>query len=162
MLISTPPFLPKISNNHFSNWSTKLQKRNTPPWVFFTFFKLCEWYQTAQRIKYKKCVVQIFRQMSDFPWQLWPLFHGNWNLHYIIFNKKICFNFKWNQCSSDVLCICRCLRACILESSLSARPVDQSTKETGYEVLFEKLLYKVTNWGINLEIHILQRQFGTH
>ena len=23
---------------------------NTPPWVFFTFFKLCKWYQIAQRI----------------------------------------------------------------------------------------------------------------
>ena len=25
-------------------------KINTPPWVFFTFFKLCKWYQIAQRI----------------------------------------------------------------------------------------------------------------
>ena len=25
-------------------------KSNTPPWVFLTFFKLCKWYQTAQRI----------------------------------------------------------------------------------------------------------------
>ena len=24
-------------------------KSNNPPWVFFTFFKLCEWYQIAQR-----------------------------------------------------------------------------------------------------------------
>ena len=23
-------------------------KRNTPPWMFFTFFKLCKWYQIAQ------------------------------------------------------------------------------------------------------------------
>ena len=23
---------------------------NTPPWVFFTFFKLCKWYQIEQRI----------------------------------------------------------------------------------------------------------------
>ena len=27
-------------------------KSNTPPWVFFTFFKLYEWYQTAQRTTY--------------------------------------------------------------------------------------------------------------
>ena len=27
-------------------------KSNTPPWVFFTFFKLCKWYQIAQRITY--------------------------------------------------------------------------------------------------------------
>ena len=25
---------------------------NTPPWMFFTFFKLYKWYQTAQRISY--------------------------------------------------------------------------------------------------------------
>ena len=27
-------------------------KSNAPPWVFFTFFKLCKWYQIAQRITY--------------------------------------------------------------------------------------------------------------
>ena len=25
-------------------------KNNTPPWMFFTFFKSCKWYQTAQSI----------------------------------------------------------------------------------------------------------------
>ena len=25
---------------------------NNPPWVFFTFFKLYNWYQIAQRITY--------------------------------------------------------------------------------------------------------------
>ena len=25
-------------------------KINTPPWMFFTVFKLCKWYQVAQRI----------------------------------------------------------------------------------------------------------------
>ena len=32
----------------------KLQasKINTPPWVFFTFFKLYKWYQIAQRITF--------------------------------------------------------------------------------------------------------------
>ena len=28
-------------------------KINTPPWVFFTFFKLYKWYQIVQRIRYK-------------------------------------------------------------------------------------------------------------
>ena len=28
-------------------------KINTPPWVFFTFFKLHKWYQIAQRITYE-------------------------------------------------------------------------------------------------------------
>ena len=27
-------------------------KINIPPWVFFTLFKLCKWYQIAQRITY--------------------------------------------------------------------------------------------------------------
>ena len=27
-------------------------KSNTPPWLFFTFFKLYKWYQIAQRITY--------------------------------------------------------------------------------------------------------------
>ena len=27
-------------------------KRNTPPWMFFIFFKLYKWYQIAQRITY--------------------------------------------------------------------------------------------------------------
>ena len=29
-----------------------LTKSNTPPWVFFTFFKLYKWYQIAQRITF--------------------------------------------------------------------------------------------------------------
>ena len=29
-------------------------KINTPPWVFFTFFKLHKWYQIAQRTTFKK------------------------------------------------------------------------------------------------------------
>ena len=30
--------------------SCNFSKINTPPWVFFTFFKLHKWYQIAQRI----------------------------------------------------------------------------------------------------------------
>ena len=26
---------------------------NTPPWVIFMFFKLCKWYQIAQRTTYR-------------------------------------------------------------------------------------------------------------
>ena len=36
-------------------------KSNTPPWVFFMFFKLHKWYQIAQRIKF-----EILQQAS--PW----------------------------------------------------------------------------------------------
>ena len=28
-------------------------KSNTPPWVFFTFLKLCKWYQIAENITSK-------------------------------------------------------------------------------------------------------------
>ena len=30
----------------------KSSKSKTPPWVLFTFFKLCKWYLIAQRIIY--------------------------------------------------------------------------------------------------------------
>ena len=29
-------------------------KSSTLPWVFFTFFKLCKWYQIAQRVSYNQ------------------------------------------------------------------------------------------------------------
>ena len=38
-------------------------KRDTPPWVFFTFFELYKWYQITQRITYteiKSLVSYIF------------------------------------------------------------------------------------------------------
>ena len=34
-------------------------KGNTPPWVFFTFFKLYKWYQIAQNITYIPPVVTL-------------------------------------------------------------------------------------------------------
>ena len=33
--------------------SCNFSKSSTPPWVLFTFFKLCKWYQLAQRITIK-------------------------------------------------------------------------------------------------------------
>ena len=33
--------------------ASNFTKINTPPWVFFTFFKLYKWYQIAQRITYE-------------------------------------------------------------------------------------------------------------
>ena len=50
------------------NFSTKI---NTPPWLFFTFFKLYKWHQIAQRITYtplypQPCYVnKIFQQVFD-------------------------------------------------------------------------------------------------
>ena len=45
-------------------------KSNNPPWVFFTFFKLCNWYQIAQRItfycgKNKKCPLWVFSIFNE-------------------------------------------------------------------------------------------------
>ena len=37
-------------------------KSNTPPWVFFTFFKLCKWYNIVQRITYVLC--EMFHLIS--------------------------------------------------------------------------------------------------
>ena len=46
--------LQNVKNNHGVLLLVKLQadliKSNTPPWVFFTFFKLYKWYQIAERI----------------------------------------------------------------------------------------------------------------
>ena len=33
-------------------WASSFTKINTPPWVFFTFFKLYKWYRIAHRITY--------------------------------------------------------------------------------------------------------------
>ena len=48
----------------------KLQaKSNIPPWVFFTFFKLYKWYQIAQNITYKTCLIFNIHRISrwNFP-----------------------------------------------------------------------------------------------
>ena len=40
---------------------------NIPPWVVFTFFKWCKWYQIAQSASYELCNLSIlthFRPMS--------------------------------------------------------------------------------------------------
>ena len=34
-------------------------KCNTPPWVFFTFLKLCKWYQIAQRARNRNPVMFV-------------------------------------------------------------------------------------------------------
>ena len=35
---------------HFWLFACNFTKSNTPPWTFFTFFKLCKWFQITQRI----------------------------------------------------------------------------------------------------------------
>ena len=34
-------------------------KSNTPPWVFFTFFKLYKWYQITQSIAYEQEIRRV-------------------------------------------------------------------------------------------------------
>ena len=50
--------LKNVKNTHGAmSLLVKLQayftKSNIPPWVLFKFFKLCKWYQIAQRIALK-------------------------------------------------------------------------------------------------------------
>ena len=54
--------LKKVKNTHEGVLllvACNYTKRNSPPWVFFTFFKLCEWYQIAQNITYVTLQEQI-------------------------------------------------------------------------------------------------------
>ena len=37
---------------NFEKGYSEFAKINTPPWVFFTFFKLYKWYQILQRTTY--------------------------------------------------------------------------------------------------------------
>ena len=37
----------------------QVTKSNTPPWMFFTFFKLYKWYQIAQNITYSSLIAQL-------------------------------------------------------------------------------------------------------
>ena len=54
--------LKNVKNTHgrvlilvkFQAETCNFTKSNTPPWVFFTFFKLYKWYQIAQRITYRE------------------------------------------------------------------------------------------------------------
>ena len=57
---------PRRSVNFRSNRlkpATLLTKINTPPWVFFTFFKLYKWYQIAQSVRSNGKFVQIFNSV---------------------------------------------------------------------------------------------------
>ena len=45
--------LKKVKNTHRGAEACNITKRNTPPWVFFTFFNLCKWYQISLSITFK-------------------------------------------------------------------------------------------------------------
>ena len=44
----------------------KFTKSNTPPWMFFTIFKLCKWYQIVQRITFIHTVFLVGIAIADF------------------------------------------------------------------------------------------------
>ena len=49
-------------------------KSSTPPWVFFTFFKLYKWYQIMQNISYKRTKKsQIWHKLKDEAWCSWTV-----------------------------------------------------------------------------------------
>ena len=58
-------------------------KINTPPWVFFTFFKLYKWYQIAQRTANNVTVTTESYQ------ELYKPFQTNVQLHYSLKTSKI-------------------------------------------------------------------------
>ena len=51
---------------HLYNLIYNFTKINTPPWVFFTIFKLYKWYQMAQRTAYVKDLLMIIRLILSF------------------------------------------------------------------------------------------------
>ena len=53
--------LKNVKITHGGAKACNFTKSNTPPWVFFKYFKLCKWYQIAQHIAY------IFLHSSDRP-----------------------------------------------------------------------------------------------
>ena len=46
--------------------SCNFAKINTPPWVFFTFFKLCKWYQIAQRTTFVLILIRRMQKSNSF------------------------------------------------------------------------------------------------
>ena len=64
--------LKNVKNTHggvlllVSGWlkACNFTESNTPPWVFFMFFKLCKWYQIAQRITNANYLFQGLKKVS--------------------------------------------------------------------------------------------------
>ena len=54
--------LENVENTH-GGVSLSVPKSDTPPWVFFTFFKLYKCYQIAQRIT---IIPDVFHEMHSF------------------------------------------------------------------------------------------------
>ena len=65
--------------------SLKFTKSNTPPWVFFTFFKLYEWCQISQRIIFGPSCQKFWCQLVTVQSlklnkRYWPVSFVKWNL----------------------------------------------------------------------------------
>ena len=59
----------------FSKEACNFTKINTPPWVFFTFFKLYKCYQIAKRITYAKLIIIFTPNLAFFAYS--EVIHGS-------------------------------------------------------------------------------------
>ena len=65
-----------------------ITKSNTPRWVFFTFFKLCKWYQIAEN------VTNVWHNISSVvSYQRITIFFMIWNC--MVYMKRIVYD--WNN-----------------------------------------------------------------
>ena len=71
---------------------SKVATSNTPPWMFFTFFKLCKWYQIAQCITFQSSSFLMQGSHSLFFCKSEILFHEH-DLYQT--RKAIGFNSLW-------------------------------------------------------------------
>ena len=79
----------------------KFTKSNTPPWVFFTFFKLYKWYQIVQRITftyYFLCFVPIRCTDPEIFLDIFERCHRRWifQLHLELVTANITI-FCWRR-----------------------------------------------------------------
>ena len=70
--------LKKRKQYQWRNITSNFTKNKTPPWVFFTFFKLYKWYQIAQRIT----IIDNYRCVQN------PVKHAAFG------EKKRCFHLR--------------------------------------------------------------------
>ena len=62
-------------------------KINTPPWVFFTFFKLYKSYDTAQSFTYIACTTSNLSFMNSSTHELTVKSSG-WNMYFVLFGTQ--------------------------------------------------------------------------
>ena len=95
--------LKKLKNTHggvlflvkYQGEACNFTKTNAPPWVFFSFFKLCKWHQIAQRAIYMEFLSNCLVSNFIFPVLVNIFYTAHYiRLHYLekcyfIFNQSI-------------------------------------------------------------------------